>query len=102
MTGNPYTPYDDAVYNVDTGSYTAVESAARNSARMGPYFSADLRISKMWAMKRYTLELFFDFLNVVHAENPEMIIYNYDYSESTIVQGLPIIPSLGFEVEFTF
>jgi len=102
VTGNPYTPYDDAVFNVDTGSYTAVESAARNSARMGAYFSADLRVSKMWAFKRYTLEMFFDILNVVHAQNPEMIIYNYDYSESTIVQGLPIIPSLGFEAEFTF
>ncbi len=102
VTGNPYTPYEDAVYHVDEGYYEPIEAAARNSARMDPYFSMDLRVSKLWAFKRWTLEGFVDLLNVLHGDNPEMIIYNYDYTESAYVQGLPFIPCFGLEAELLF
>ena len=100
VTGNPYTPYEDAIYSVDTGDYTPIPSDARNSQRLPPYYALDVRLSKVWSFKRWQLEGFIDILNLVHGENPESIIYNYDYTEETYVQGLPTIPNLGFQVEF--
>jgi hypothetical protein len=32
--------------------------------------------------------------------NPEFTIYNYDYTESAYVRGLPFIPNIGIEAKF--
>jgi len=36
-------------------------------------------------------------MNVYYSKNPEFVMYNYDYSESAYVNGLPIIPSIGIK-----
>lgn len=59
-------------------------------------------MSKLFTFKRWQLETFLDLLNVVHGENPEQVQYNYDYTESAYVSGLPFIPSPGFQAEFSF
>jgi len=32
--------------------------------------------------------------------NPEGIAYNYDYTQTKVSQGLPILPFLGLRAEF--
>lgn len=99
VTGNPYTPYDGGLYLMDEGSYLGFPSADTNSSRLSPYYAADLRVSRLFTFRQWQLELFADVLNVIHGDNPEFQIYNYDYTESATVNGLPLIPSLGFQVE---
>lgn len=102
VTGNPTTPFAGGVYDLDQDSYSGYQTADYNSERLPPYFSMDFRVSKLFTFKRWQLETFLDLLNAVHGENPEQVQYNYDYTESAFVSGLPFIPSPGFQAEFTF
>lgn len=99
VTGNPYTPYDGGLYLMDEGDYLGFPSAATNSERQPAFYALDVRLSKLFTFRRWQLEVFTDVLNLVHGENPEFILYNYDYTESAWINGLPTIPSLGFQVE---
>lgn len=99
VTGNPYTPYDGGLYLMDEGGYVGFPSAATNSERMPPFWAVDVRVDKLFTFEQWQFELFVDVLNVVHGENPEFMLYNYDYTEHDYISGLPLIPSLGFQVE---
>jgi TonB family protein len=99
VTGNPYTPYSLGIYDIDTDRYSAFPSGDVNSKRMAPYFALDLRIEKTWLFKSAKLDTYLELLNVVKGENPEFIDYNYDYTESRSISGLPFIPSIGFNLE---
>ncbi len=102
VTGNPYTPYVGGVYDIDQDSYAAFPSGDRNSERQPDFFAVDARIDKLFTFKRWQLEAYVDLLNVVKGENPEDIQYNYDYTESSWITGLPFIPSPGFNARFHF
>ena len=97
VTGNPYTPYAGGVYDIDQDFYFAFQSANRNGERLPPFFALDARVDKLFTFKNWQLELYLDLLNAVRGQNPEFQLYNYDYTESTYIRGLPFIPSPGFE-----
>jgi hypothetical protein len=59
-------------------------------------------VDKLFAFKRWQLEVFLDLLNVARGTNPEFTLYNYDYTEQTWIRGLPFVPSPGFQAEFNF
>ena len=101
-TGNPTTPYALGVYDIDQNSYQGFSTAPYNSERLPPYWAVDLRAEKLLTFRSWQLQLYADLLNVLHGENPEFEVYNYDYTESTYISGLPFIPSLGFEAKFEF
>ena len=46
------------------------------------------------------LEVYVDVQNVYYASNAEFYRYNYDYSERTVLTGLPILPTLGLRMVF--
>jgi len=102
VTGNPYTPYDGAVYDIDQDSWTPYSAGAPNSERLPPFTALDLRFDRLKTYKRWQLETYVDLLNVYRGENPEQVQYNYDYTESTFISGLPFVPSFGFEAEVLF
>lgn len=102
VTGNPYTPLAGGVYDVDQDFYFSFQSGARNSARLPPFVAVDLRIDKLFTMKWGTFEVFLDLLNAIRGQNPEFTVYNYDYTDSRFIRGLPFIPSPGFQADFRF
>lgn len=97
VTGNPTTPFDGGVYDVDQDFYFGFQSAAFNSERLPPFFALDARVDKLFTFKRWQLEVYLDLLNAVRGQNPEFTLYNYDYTDSRFIRGLPFIPSPGFE-----
>lgn len=97
VTGNPYTPYDGGLFEMDSGAYYPFPSSDTNSVRTPAYNALDLRIEKLFTFTHWQFSGFADFLNVYNQKNPEFIQYNYDYTEHTYITGLPFIPSLGFE-----
>jgi hypothetical protein len=99
VTGNPYTPYSLGIYDIDFDSYSAFQIGNVNSERMESYLALDLRIEKTWLFRSAKLDTYVELLNVVKGENPEFIDYNYDYTESRSISGLPFIPSIGFNLE---
>ena len=98
-TGRPYTPFDGAIYDTDLDIWNPYSTGARNSERMPPYYALDARVQKGLTFKTWRMNLYVDFLNVYKGENPEFLLYNYDYTESVYVGGLPFIPSPGIEIE---
>lgn len=102
VTGNPYTPYDLAVQDLDSDSWAPIQTGAKNTARLGAYTALDLRADKLFTFKYWQLEVYLDLLNVIRGENPEQLQYNYDYTESAVIRGLPFIASPGFQADFRF
>lgn len=99
VTGNPYTPYSGAIYDVDQDNYYPFQTGEPLSERMPPFIALDLRADKRYTFKRWWLETYVDLLNVVRGENPEGLQYNYDYTEEAYVRGLPFLPSVGLRAE---
>jgi TonB family protein len=102
VTGNPYTPYEQGIYDIDQDSYFAFPSGAYNSERLPSFFSVDLRADKLFTFEQWQLETYIDLLNIIRGKNPEFTVYNYDYTEESYISGLPFIPSIGFEAEVFF
>ncbi|MBK9645088.1 MAG: TonB family protein [Deltaproteobacteria bacterium] len=99
VTGNPYTPYAGGVYDIDQDFYSAFSSGDTNSERLPSFVALDLRIDKAWTFKQWRMNTYVDFLNAYRGVNPEFVQYNYDYTESAYIRGLPFIPSPGVNIE---
>ena len=102
VTGNPYTPYSGGIYDLDQDFYTGYSTAAYNSERLPDFFALNLRADKKFTFEKWQLDAYADLLNVVRGENPEFVVYNYDYTDRRFIRSLPFIPSVGFETEFHF
>lgn len=98
ISGNPYTPIRSGIYDANFGVYRPIYGDI-NSERVGMFHRLDLRLEKKWKFDNWDLALYVDVQNVYNRANPEGIIYNYDFSQSTILPGLPIIPSFGIRGE---
>jgi len=99
VSGNPYTPIVQSVFDpVNQTRYPV--SGALNSAR-NPFFNrVDIRVEKQWWFDSWKLALFLDVQNALNRQNQEALLYSYDYTQTSRVNGLPIIPSLGLRGEF--
>jgi TonB family protein len=99
VSGNPTTPVAGAVLNGDSGTYIQVPGQPFSS-RNDPFHQLDVRIDKTWRWTRLSVNAYLEVLNVYNNANPEGVQYNYDYSQSTTITGIPIFPNLGVRVEY--
>ena len=99
ISGNPYTPLSGAVYDAENDNYVAT-SGAPNSARNKTFHQLDLRLDKNFVFNRWMLGVYLDVQNVYNASNAEGQLFNYDYTESAPLNGLPIFPNLGVTAKF--
>jgi len=99
VSGNLYTPFTGAVYDSDADEYIGIKGP-RNSARVGAFNQIDFRIDKKWVFDTWMLNAYLDIQNVANRANPEGLEYNFDYTETEVSSGLPIIPVLGLRGEF--
>ncbi len=98
VSGNPRTPVVGSVYDAVNDVYVPING--RVNSRRNPLFNRlDLRIEKKWSFERWRLAFFLDIQNVYNQQNQEGLVYNYDYSQSTPITGLPIIPAIGLRGE---
>ena len=98
VTGNPYTPVVASVYNANTDTYKPTYGAI-NSARSDAFHQLDLRVERLFKIGRGSLAAYLDVQNVYNHQSDEGRTYNFDDSQSGIIPGLPIIPSLGLRGE---
>lgn len=97
VTGNPDTPLNAGVFDADQGSYNGFRVGDVNGQRLPDFFQTSFRVDKTFVFKSWELATYLDLLNTVRGVNPEFTLYNYDFSESAYVRGLPFIPNLGLE-----
>jgi TonB family protein len=99
VSGNPETPVTGSVFNSVTDEYDPTFGKV-NSARQPPFVQLDIRLDKQWVFDRWLLDAYVDLQNATNHTNPEGIAYNYDYTQSKVSQGLPILPFIGLRAEF--
>lgn len=99
-SGRPYTPIAGAIYQAECDSYSPVGGEPR-SERMPLFHQLDLRIDKTWTVRRLVrFNLYLDVMNIYYAKNAEFYFYSFDYSRRYPINGLPIIPNIGLDIEF--
>jgi TonB family protein len=98
-SGIPTTPILGGVLDADTGDYSPIFGRP-GEAREPLFHQLDLRVDRLWLFDRWKLTAYLDLLNLYNSANTEFTVYNYDYSQSGGVTGIPIFPSLGVKGEF--
>ena len=99
VSGNPMTPVVSSVYNASSDRYDPVYGAV-NSDRNPAFHQLDLRIDKRWIYRSWILNAYLDIQNLYNRANPEGLQYNFDFSESAVQQGLPLVTIFGLRGEF--
>jgi hypothetical protein len=99
VTGNPYTPIQTAYFNSNNNRYTPVLGTLYGS-RLGSFNQLDLRFDKTWTFDRWRFSVYLDIQNFYNAANPEGVTYNYNYTKTSTINGLPILPVLGLRGDF--
>ena len=99
VTGSPYTPYIGGTTDYDAGTYSPVLSSDRNSSRLPDFHQLDVRADKTWDFDAWKLTAYLDVQNVYSRQNVEAVSYNYNFSETSTIAGLPILPILGVRGE---
>ena len=98
-SGYVYTPVVNRIYDLDSREFSPV-FGERDSARLPPFFSLDIRFDKEWELRRVNLAAYIDLQNATNTTNPEVMSWNYDYSEEEPVESSPTLPAFGFRVEW--
>jgi TonB family protein len=98
VTGSPTTPVVGSVFNSNQDLYQAIYGAT-NTSRLPMFNQLDVRIDKSWINQGWILDLYMDVQNIYNRANVEGINYNYDFSQMSTQQGLPILTILGLRAE---
>jgi len=99
VSGSLTTPMTGRVYDADGDLHMPIPGEAF-SQRNPSFMSLDVRIDRRFVFELWSLAVFLDIQNVTNNENPEFVLYNYDYSQRQYLRGLPIFPTLGIKAEF--
>jgi hypothetical protein len=57
-------------------------------------------VERTWTFDYWVLGIYLDVQNVLNAQNPEGILYDYRFRETAPLRGLPILPILGVRGRF--
>lgn len=123
--GVPYTPFDliSSQRNYASTGQGVLDFNQINTQRLDAFNQVDVRIDKKWNFKKFTFDLYFDFINAFLFKNPQFPRYTFtrnadnsgfattdgkalkpDGSNATpliLSAGDPVIvPTIGFIVEF--
>jgi TonB family protein len=98
-SGDLYTPTNYGAYDATVGSQLGVAAFPPYTSRLPLFQQLDLRVDKTWTFSHWKLTTYLDVQNVYNAKNPLGTSYNYNYTQSTNVNGLPILPSIGLRGE---
>lgn len=96
--GLPYTPIEEGIYDGSTDSYDPV-FGEENSAAMPTYQKVDLHLERRISFKRWTLVGYAEAWYVPAKANVLYPAWSYDYSQTTLVGGLPFLPLVGMRAD---
>jgi hypothetical protein len=58
-----------------------------------------VRIEKTWTFTGWKLTTYLDMQNAYSRKNPEGRSYNFNYTQSDVIAGLPVLPIIGLRGE---
>jgi TonB family protein len=98
-TGFPRTPVVNSYQDSVTGQYNPI-FGPYNSIRIPAFYQLDARIERAFVYRRVKMNVFLDVQNITDRQNPEEIIYNYNFTVKSYITGFPTLAVLGARVEF--
>ena len=98
-TGLPRTPVIGSFYSGRRDLYEPV-FGSQNSRRIPAFVQADARIAKRFQGSWWKGEIYVDVQNITDRDNPEEVVYNYNYTRQGYITGLPILPVMGARIEW--
>jgi hypothetical protein len=98
-SGNPYTPVSNRIYNHDRREFIPV-FGERDSGRLPPFFSVDVRIDKDYVFNKWTLTTYLEVQNATYSKNIEVLNYSYDYAKEEPILSSPPVPAFGLRGEW--
>ena len=98
-SGNPYTPVANRIYNHDRREFIPV-FGEKDSGRLPPFFSVDLRIDKDYVFRKWTLTTYLEVQNATYSKNVEVQSYSYDYTDEEPILSSPPVPAFGLRGEW--
>jgi TonB family protein len=99
-SGDPYTPTTTGAYDAAVGTQLGVSAYPIDGSRLPLFHQLDLRLDKVWTGRHMRLNFYVDLQNVYDSSNPFVVTYNYNFTKSAYVNGLPILPIIGLRGEF--
>jgi hypothetical protein len=99
VTGNPYTPIKQTYFNSSTGEYVSLPGDPF-SQRLSNFHQLDVRFDKTWTFDRWRLSVYLDIQNLYNYRSEESRQYNFNFTQSQPVTGLPFVPDLGIRGDF--
>jgi TonB family protein len=100
VSGNLYTPSSYGFFDESLGAQLAAISYPPYGQRLPLFHQLDMRVDKTWKFRTWKLGAYLDAQNVYNQQNVEGISYNYNYTRTSYVTGLPFLPSFGLRAEF--
>jgi hypothetical protein len=98
-SGNPYTPVVNRIYDLSNREFVPVYGS-RDSGRLPPFKSLDIRIDKDYVYDKWTLTAYLDIQNATYVRNVEVQAWTYDYAEAEPIESNPPLPAFGFKGEW--
>jgi TonB family protein len=98
-SGNPRTPITGARRDDLTDVFIPVFGPV-NSTRLPNFHQLDIRVDKNFIFDQWNLNVYLDLTNAYNNPAKEGVLYNYNYSESAFLEGLPLLPILGAKGSF--
>lgn len=98
VSGNPVTPVEGCVDDLDTDQCEAVRGAEK-SERLPPFFQIDARVDRRWTFDTWILSGYLDLMNVTNQANSEFLQWDHRFREQRFIPGVPILPSIGIKGE---
>jgi hypothetical protein len=98
VSGSPFAPVRSAVFDAQSGVYVPIYGP--RDQRLATFHQLDVRVDKTWTFDVWKLNLYLDIQNAYNRGNQEGTSYNYDFTRSQPLTGLPILPILGARAEW--
>jgi TonB family protein len=100
VSGNLFTPSTYGFYDESLGAQLGSVSYPPYSSRLPLFHQLDFRIDKTWKFQKWKLGAYIDAQNVYNQQNVEGTGYNFNYTKTSYINGLPFLPSFGLRAEF--
>ncbi len=98
-SGFPRTPVTGSYLDSRTGDLQPL-FGSQNSIRIPAFISADIRLAKRFRIGKTDAEAYLDVQNITNHQNAEEIVYNYNYTRTAYITGLPVLPVAGLKWSF--
>ncbi len=99
VSGPLYTPSTYGFYDENVGSQLSLPSYPSYTTRLPLFTQLDIRVDHTWQFKKWRLGAYLDVQNVYNRGNAEGIGYNFNFTQTSIVTGIPFLPNLGLRAD---